>query len=88
MKSSVGNSLINNKQDGPSLIKNFSDKLFYLLSVLAIPIQPDADTRFQIDYTYDSSSTIKIILEDLSTSCAMMAWVVLGTHFPWEVSQT
>ena len=46
MKSSVGNSLINNKQDGPSLIKNVSDKLFYLLSVLAIPIQPDADTRF------------------------------------------
>ena len=46
MKSSVGNLLINNQQDGSSLIKNFSDKVFYILSVLAIPIQPDADTRF------------------------------------------
>ena len=32
-KNSVGNLLINNQQDRPSLIKNFSDKVFYLLSV-------------------------------------------------------
>ena len=44
--------------------------------------------NFSIGPAYnDSSSTIKIIVEDLSTSCAMMIWVVLGTHFLWEVSQ-
>ena len=32
-KSSVGNLLINNQQDRPSLIKKFSDNVFYLLSV-------------------------------------------------------
>ena len=37
-----------------------------------------ATSSFSIGPAYnDSSSTIKIILKDVSTSCTMMVWVVL-----------